>query len=417
MIRPMALAVAVSTGAAVVLAADWPAFRGPNGDGIAHETNVPTEWGPDKNIKWKVPLPGPANGSPIVSAGRVFLTCTADRGAKRSLYCLDRTDGRELWVRTVEFEPGEATHQTNPYGGTTPAADGKRVVVFHGSAGLYCYDFDGQELWSIDLGDVKHMWGYGTSPIIYRGKVILNFGPGEETFVTAVDVDTGKMLWKTEEPGGSNRGNPRLVGSWSTPIIANVGGKEQILCSMPTRVVAYDPDDGTILWTCGGLPSQRGDLVYTSMSVAGDLGVALGGYSGPAIGFRLGATGDAARSNPLWRNEAGQPQRIGSGVIVGDYFYIANAGPGTAQCIELATGKTVWQHRLPGNHWGSLVLAGGKLYATSQDGTTTVFLPDPEKYEEIAVNRLREPTNATPAFSEGEIFLRTDRNLYCIADL
>lgn len=406
----------LTLAAAPAAAEDWPAFRGPRGDGISRDTNIPVEWGPDENIAWRSELPAPGNSSPVVSNGRVFVTCATDEGGKRNLYSYDRTDGKRLWVKTVHHKPGEDTHKTNPYCGSTPAADGERVVVWHGSAGLFCYDFDGSELWSNDLGDVGHIWGYGSSPVLHDGKVILNFGPGEDTFLAALDLENGELLWKTPEPGGNNARQPRMVGTWSTPVVAEVDGDEQIICSMPTRVVAYEPHSGEILWTCGGLPSPRGDLVYTSPQIADNLGVAMGGFRGPSIAFRLGGTGDVTARNRLWRNTEKQPQRIGSGVVVDGAVYVANAGPSTIECIDLQTGEIRWRERVKGGFWGSTVYADGRLYATNKDGVTYVFRPNPKKFEPVARNDLGEPSNSTPAFSDGQIFLRTFRAVYCVDD-
>lgn len=399
-----------------VRAADWPAFRGPTGMGVAAEKGeFPSEWGPDKNVKWKAAIPGGGNGSPIVSGGRVFLAAASPDGARRSLCCYDRTTGKLLWRRDVEYQPDEPTHRTNKYAGSTPAADGERVVVWHGSPGLFCYDFSGTELWSTDPGDVGHVWGYGSSPVIYRGRVILNFGPGDEQFVAAFDLAGGKLQWKTAEPEGRSSIRKGMVGSWSTPVIAAVDGEVQVINSMPSRVVAYDIDDGEILWSVEGLESPRGKLAYTSLMVSGEVGVALGGFHGPGLAFKLGGSGDVTGKSRLWLTEDRQPQRIGSGVIVGDYFYIGNAGPGTIQCIEVQTGKVRWTQRAGGAHWASIVFAGGLLYATNQSATTHVFRPNPDEYEEVAENTLPGDTNATPAFSDGEIFIRAGQSLYCVA--
>jgi outer membrane protein assembly factor BamB len=363
-----------------------------------------------------VPLPGPGNSSPIVSRGRVFVTCAEDEGRKRNLYCLDRGTGKELWVRTVEYALREPTHRSNPYCASTPVTDGTRVVVWHGSAGVFCYGFDGTELWRKDLGTMRHDWGYASSPILHGGKVILNFGPGSRTFLAALDLRTGDLLWKHDEPGGLDATGEHMVGSWSTPIVVELDGEDQILCSMPTRVIACDPESGSLLWFCEGFASEQAELVYASPVVSGRIGVALTGWStGPAMGFRLGGSGNVTESNRLWLDN--QTQRIGSGVVVDGRLYIVNAGPGTAQCIECETGRILWTERLEGGaSWGSVVMAAGRLYVTSRSGVTTVFRPDPVKLEVLAMNDLVEPSHATPAVSDGEIFLRTHAHLYCIAE-
>jgi len=154
--------------AAAAVAGDWPAFRGPSGNGVAPEDKAPLHWAPGKNVRWKAPLPGPGNSSPIVSRGRVFITCAEDEGRKRNLYCFDRRTGEKLWVRTVNHTNAEPTHRTNPYCASTPVADGSRVIVWHGSAGVFCYDFSGREVWKRVLGEVRHDWGYASSPILHR---------------------------------------------------------------------------------------------------------------------------------------------------------------------------------------------------------------------------------------------------------
>src|SRR2546427_2741447 len=149
-----------------VRAGDWPQFRGPLGNGVAEEDKAPLHWGPTNNVRWKATLPGPGNSSPIVSHGRVFITCAEDAGKKRNLYCFDRRTGKELWVRTVEFPTVEPTHQSNPYCGSTPVADGARVVASHGSAGGFCYNLHRQELWRTHRGQVRNELGYRPSPLL-----------------------------------------------------------------------------------------------------------------------------------------------------------------------------------------------------------------------------------------------------------
>lgn len=401
---------------ATTTAADWPAFRGPAGNGVAAGTGYAVEWAMDQNVRWTVAMPIRGNESPIVSNGRVFVTSASADGTERRLHCFDRADGKPVWTKPVTFDLVEKTHQTNPFGAATPASDGERVVVWHGSAGLFCYDFEGTELWKRDLGRVGHIWGYGSSPVIHAGLVYVNFGPGKEQFLAAVELETGEVAWKFEEPGGNNDRGGRMIGSWSTPVITPVGDGLQLLCSMPTRVVSLDPATGSLIWECSGLSGRNGDLVYTSPVIGDGFGIAMGGYTGPALGFKLDGQGDVTETHRLWHDTKKNPQRIGSGIIIGDSLFMANSGPGILQCLDVATGESRWEERGPGgNFWGSMVLAENRLYVTNQKGTTLVIAPNAEKFEQLAENNLQGSSNSTPAFSDGDIFLRTSTNLYAIS--
>ena len=392
-------------------AGDWPQFRGANGNGVAEGVDYPLTWGPEENIKWKVDLPHAGAGSPIVSGGRVFLASATEDGRQRSLLCFDRGDGKLLWTRSVEFGD-DITHSKNPFGSTTPAADGEHVVVWHGSAGLHAYDFAGKPLWSRDLGEFKHIWGYGSSPIIYKDKVLLQTGPGERVFVTAIDLASGKTLWETDEAYSGDK-SADDVGSWSTPVVAQVDGRPQVICAMSTRVNAYDLDSGDLLWWCDGLNGSNYDVVSSSPLIGDGIGFAMADLRGPAMGFKLGSTGNVTASNRLWHVEKRNPSSVGTGVLVDGHVFRPNAGPGTLECLNAETGESVWKSRAK-DHWASMVLAGGHLYALSQRGTTIVLKPNPQEYEEVASNDLGGVTNATPAFSEGQIFIRTEEHLYCI---
>jgi outer membrane protein assembly factor BamB len=398
-------------------AEDWSAFRGYSGNGVSDATGVPTKWSADEGVAWKIGLPGRSNGSPIVSAGHVFLVSAESKGRQRRLHCIDADDGTVKWVQTIEFAKEMPTHKTNLFGGTTPAANGERVVVWHGSAGLVCYDFGGNQIWHRELGELRHQWGYGTSPVLHGEKVILHSGPGQSVFVAAFDLNTGDTIWKVAEPvenDGQHNNTDKYMGSWSTPIVTSIGNKSAAVCSLATRVNAYDLANGQIIWTCDGLRGRQGDLAYTSPVIAGDVCVAMGGFKGPAIGFRMAGEGNITDAR-LWRIDKANPQRIGSGVTVDRYVYIANAGPNTIECINPTTGKSTWKQRASGgDHWGSTIFADGRLYATDQNGTTTVFRPNPEKFEPVAVNRLHDPGNSTPAVADGTIYLRTFAHLYCI---
>jgi outer membrane protein assembly factor BamB len=206
------------------------------------------------------------------------------------------------------------------------------------------------------------------------------------------------------------------MGSWCTPVVAKVDGKDQVLVSQPTRLVAYDPADGKILWWAGGISHDNGDLAYSSPTVVGDMVVAVGGFMGPMMGVKLdGNRGDVTSTHRLWRFEK-RPQSIGSGIPVDGRLYLPQAGPARIDCIDPRTGKAAWEHRVDGTaFWSSLVQAGGRLYATTQRGTTVVLVPNPDKAEILALNDLKEACNATPAISDGDVFIRTHRHLWCIA--
>ena len=297
------MSLCLSIAARPLIAEDWPAFRGPAGNGLSNERDLPSKWSPTQNVKWKVALPAGTNGSPIVSNGRVFTTYAQDKGRQRSLVCFDRRDGKELWVRTVEVDKVFPTHKTNPYAGSTPAADGKHVVVWHSSGGLYCYDFEGQEVWKRDFGEFLHMWGYGTSPVLHQGKVLLHAGPGRRAFMTALSLETGKTIWEQVEPqeGNGERNNDnKYMGSWSTPLLVNVAGKTQAIVGWNTRVVGYDVNTGS-----RPLDLQRPEgaegatCVIRRRSPSATHASFLEAFTGPAFAFKLGGTDDVTDTK-LW---------------------------------------------------------------------------------------------------------------------
>jgi len=407
----------LTAGASV--AADWPAWRGPQGNGVSEEQGLPVKWSTTENVKWRVALPAPGNSTPIVWKDRVFITQAV--GKERTLMCVGRADGKLLWQQGVTTQLGDGpTHPTNPYCSPSPVTDGQRIVVWYGSDGMHCYDFSGRSLWSRDLGVQRHIWGYGASPVIWGDLCFLNFGPGERTFLLAVDKKTGKTVWQHDEEsgygkppaGGKGGGDPRYIGSWTTPVVTKIEGRDQLLMCWPRRLAAYDPQTGQEIWTCAGL----NPLIYTSPIASGETVVAMGGFGGMSLAVRAGGSGDITESRRLW-HQPRTKQRIGSGVIHDGYIYVHN-DPGVAECFELATGRLVWEERLhgpakTGPNWSSVMLADGRCYTITQGGDCFVFRASP-KFELLAVNSMGERSNSSIAASDGELFIRTHAALWCI---
>jgi outer membrane protein assembly factor BamB len=275
--------------------------------------------------------------------------------------------------------------------------------VSFASAGMYCYDLSGQELWKrTDLGTFEHQYGNGSSPVLYGNLAILWCGPNEKgkgrNDLLAVDKTTGSTVWEHKEEGGS----------WGTPLVAKVNGQDQLILGVPFKLKGFDPADGQELWHCDGLTQ----LVYTSPLFANGVAVAMSGYGGSALAVRLGSAGDITKDR-LWHHPR-NTQRVGSGAIVGDHVYILEEN-GVPHCYELETGKEVWEvtTRPGGQTWSSMLAAEGRLYVLTKQGDTHIFAASP-KYEHLGTNKLGEPTNSSIAVSNGEFLIRTDKHLWCI---
>ncbi len=408
------LAVSMTTAPAE----NWTGFRGSRGDGSSQESDAPIRWSASAGVAWAADLPRGGNGSPIVVGNQIFVTSAEDDAGKiRSLLAFDADSGELNWKKSVNFGRKMPTHKTNPYAGSTPASDGKHVVLWHGSAGLFAYDTAGNELWSQQLGDFQHMWGYGSSPVIVDDRVILHTGPGQRVFVLAFDLNSGEELWRHEEPvdgNGERNSDGKYMGSWSTPVLTEQDGKRVAVCALATRVCGFDVKTGDVLWYCEGIAGDRGDLAYSSPMIEADQCVMIGGFQGPGIGFRISGTGNITSQHRLWRNER-NPQNIGTGFFLDGHVYRVGAGPNMIDCLDAKTGEIVWQQRAGSRpFWGSIVFNGKHAYATDQAGTTHVFKLSPTGYEEVAKNELGDSCNATPALANGRIYIRTYGKLWCI---
>ena len=405
----------------LVVAEDWPSWRGDQlGSGVTKETELPLSWSKEKNLRWRIELPERGNSTPVVHGDRIFLTQAITNEHWRGLMCFNRLNGKLLWKKGVVYKEDERTHRANPYCSASAATNGTMVVAAYGSAGIAAYDLDGKQLWHRDFGAIDHVWGNSTSPVLLEDLVIHYHGPAKNAVLYALDAKTGKTRWQWKEPqwepgkrtdGFQGREGEGVIGSFSTPILVNTGTRQELVMSFPMQLKAFDPMTGKVLWTCDGL----NPLVYTSPVYSEGIVVAMGGYKGNSIGVRVGGRGDVTKTHRLWQ-EVRHNGGIGTGVVVGDHHYYHNSG-GIVFCDSMKTGKTVWKARLPGagKSWGSLVLAGDKIYTLSQAGDTVVFKASPEGLSVLAQSDVDEETNSSLAVSKGNVFLRTHKALWCFA--
>lgn len=399
-----------------LMAENWPMWRGPRGDGTSMESGLPLKWSASEQVLWKTPLPEGGNSTPVLWGDRLFLTQALEKEGRRLLLCYEAASGQKLWEAGTTYGENELTHRTNPFCSGSPATDGEVVLAFFGSAGLYAFDLQGRELWRrTDLGKLRHIWGSGTSPVLARERVFLNFGPGADAMLYALERKTGKTLWCHHEPGGDSGegGGKKWLGSWSDPLLRTVASREELFMTWPGRACAYDPATGRELWTCSGLNK----LVYNSPLYADGLVVAFGGYNGMGLAVKAGGEGDVTSTHRVWSLPK-VSQRIGSGVLHAGHHYILS-DPGIAECRDLKTGQLVWSERLKGpgptgQNWSSLVLtADGLCHAVNQGGDAFVFRASPQ-FELLATNSVGEKIIGSMAISGGRIFLRGYRHLWCI---
>ncbi len=410
-----ALALGLSTQAA-----HWPAWRGADGQGTSSEKNLPTRWSATENIRWKIPLPDRGNSTPVIWGDRVFVTQAIEAKHQRTLMCFARRDGKLLWQKSVTYAVKEETHETNPYCSASPATDGERVIVTHGSAGVFCYDFEGKELWKRDLGKQDFGWGSGSSPVLHGDACLLYHGPGPGAKLLSLDKKSGKTLWEYAEPPVEVKGRtdgfrgkePGMICTYSTPILVKAAGRDELVMAFPRFVRGFDPKTGRELWHCDGL----NPLIYTSPMAADGVVVAMGGYFGNSVAVKTGGQGDVTPTHRLWQTVRGKGG-IGTGLIHEGRNY-SHAG-GIVECLDLQTGQTLWSERLKspgakGESWSSMVRAGDRIYLLNQSGDCVLFRAG-KTFEQLGANSLgNEMCNASLAPSDGDLFIRTHKHLWCV---
>ncbi|HIF33425.1 MAG: PQQ-binding-like beta-propeller repeat protein [Pirellulaceae bacterium] len=397
-----------SLRAADSVSTDWPRFRGPAGTGQG-AGNLPTKWD-ENSITWAADLPVHGHSSPIVVGNRIFLTgwTQIDAGVERRVLCIDRKSSKVLWNQVVAVAKGERLHNMNSWATPSCATDGDLVVAFFGPGGLHCLTVDGEPKWSRELGDFPGGWGIGGSPILYGDAIIQNCDAQGDSFLIAVNKKTGKDMWRTPR-----RSKPR--GGWSTPIVIDVNGHDELLLNGEFGLQAYDPNDGTPTWFCKAF-NGRGT---PAPAIGHGLVYVVNGKSGDVYAVKPGGKGDVTDDRMAWHTERKGGRDLPSPILVGSSLFVVNMA-GIATCYDATTGDERWKVRLNGEYSGSPVSAGGLIYVCDENGIVSVVKAG-EQFELIARNSVgaakSEVFRSSPAVSQGQLFLRSTNRLFCIGKL
>lgn len=389
--------------AAPVGAENWPGWRGPRGDGTALEPALPTRWSPTENIAWKQRIPGVGHASPIVWGDAVFLVTCLEDTAERQLLALDRRTGQTRWARTVLSAPLEGKHTLNSFASSTPATDGRLVYVsfLDGEQMLIAaYDLDGEQRWLVRPGVFSSKHGYCSSPVLFENLVIVNGDHDGAAYLVALERDSGRVVWKVPRENKTR--------SYSTPIIRSFSGRPQLLLSGSLSVCSYDPRTGARNWIFAGPTEQfvaslvdDGELIYLTC----------GFPERHLMALRPSGQGQLDERHVVWHSRENAAY-VPSPVVIGPYFLVV-ADDGIASCFEAKTGRRLWRERLGPRFSASLLAANGLCYFTSDRGVTKVVRPGPT-FDLVAENELGEDCYASPAASQGQLFLRGYEHLFAI---
>ena len=381
---------------------DWPWWRGPTLDGKSPDADPPLNWTEQKNILWRTPLTGRGHASPVVYGDHIYLANADEVKKLLVLECFARADGRRLWTKVIHQGELMHRHTKNSHASATPACDGRRLyLVFITGDALWvtATDLAGNLLWQKEAGKFVSQHGYGSSPVLYGDMVIVaadNAGPG---YLVALRRDTGDVVWRTPRSDST---------SYSTPIVAQVAGRPQLLLSGIGQISSYDPATGERLWFAKG-PT---DVTACTMTHDNDLVFVTGGFPGKEIqAIRADGSGDVSETHVVWRTKTGVSY-VPSPLVDRGLLYIVN-DQGIATCFEATTGKVHWRKRLGGNFTSSPVLAAGKIYVSNEEGTTLVLRAGTE-FEQLAENKLPDGQFATPAIIGNRIYVRGTEFLYCV---
>lgn len=413
----------------------WGSWRGPSDNGMA-ETDAPARWSDTENVKWKIEIPGRGHSSPVVWGDRIFVTTAIPVGAPPpppaepqgerrgpgggagplvehhfEVLCIDKNSGKKLWQKTAAVaKPHEGYHQQyGSFASNSPVTDGEHVFAFFGSRGVYAYDFAGNLKWKKDFGVQMKMhlaFGEGIAAVLEGNTLLLTFDHGGDSFLAALNKNTGEELWRAAREEISN---------WAAPLVVEHEGRKQIVVAATKKVRSYDFESGKLIWESAGLgmntipaPVRQGDLVYV-----------MSGYRDPNLmAIRLGRTGDLTGTDAIVWSETRGTSYTSSPVLHDGKLYVLT-DRGMLSCFNAESGEPYYhQVRLPGTHTfkASPVGAAGKLYLSSEEGDVIVVKMGPE-FEVIATNTLKDQMFiASPAIVDGEIFLRGPSTLFCISE-
>ncbi len=412
---------------------NWHQWRGPNATGVSPTADPPVAWSEEENVKWKVAIEGQGTSTPIIWNDKVFVLTAINTGVKDPsipdpedqpktnffdikqpnaqhafvVLCLDRNTGKEIWrqVATTKI-PHQGAHNDNDFAPASPTTDGKHLYCWFGSAGLFCYDLQGNKIWEKKLGEVKvgSSLGEGCSPVLHEGKLVIVRDHAGQSTIEVLDAKTGNTLWKRERDEGN---------AWATPRIIQHSGKTQVITAASGFVRSYDLDTGDIIWQCSGL---TGNAIPCPV-VEGDYVICMTGYQGySAMAIPLTETGDISDSEKiLWKKERGTPY-IPSPLLYEGLIFYNQSNQAILTCLDAKTGEVAFGPKRVGelsNIYASPVGAGGRVYLTGRNGNTLVLERGPE-YKVMALNKLDERFDASPAIAGNQLFLRGAKHLYCI---
>jgi outer membrane protein assembly factor BamB len=397
---------------------NWPGWRGPRGDGSVVDPDTPVRWNGQtgENISWRTELPGWGHSSPIVWSDAVFVTACRPEDEARLLLRIDARTGKTVWSQSVLTAPLEKRHKLNSHSSGTPATDGERIYVTFlepdfsstsertpGNLVVAAYGLDGDRKWLVKPGRFASVHGFCTSPVLFEDLVIINGDHDGEGYIVALQRDTGREIWRISRPNQTR--------SYVTPLIREIDGQMQMVLSGSKCVASYDPHDGRQLWYLDGPTEQFvASLVFNGTY----LFLTAGFPEHHILALRPDGRGTIGDEHIVWRTTR-NCSYVPSPVICGDYFLVV-ADNGIASCYLANRGQLQWVQRLDTkNHSASLITANGLVMFIADDGVTRVVRPGPD-FALVAENPLGEDCFASPAVSDGRLYLRGAKHLFCIAN-